>query len=462
MDSHDTHIPFPSTLLFPLPYRVLFLAGFGILGWAANLHGLERLNVDVVFAMDLKGDTYDRSPLPQHRGLPGQRNGASSFYAPVYQLWVKYTAVYLLSWFLFYVATNGGDAVLVDVYSYIPGVTALLFVVALICPWDVFQKRERDMFLHAIHRCVTPSKYRSVYFADVIFADIFTSFAKVLADFWLSLVMLSSEGTLLVIPASEGLSRWIAPIIMSLPYLTRLRQCLAEYRAPTNTTHRPMYNALKYATAFPVIFLSAAQKVVLSDIPKEDKFMRKAEHPLFKLWLLAVGVNSLYSFWWDVTNDWGLELLKPKRSESKLVPPRPLVLPLLHSRSSSTRSDSSAPDGPSKPVDVDPAGRLRSVLLYPLPVYPLCIFFNLVLRLTWSFELSSHLRSHLDGSVVIFWLEVAEVVRRWLWVFLRVEWELVRKDQGVALSAASIEEYDGEEFELTYQETGISPRQSIK
>lgn len=84
-----------------------------------------------------------------------------------------------------------------------------------------------------------------------------------------------------------------------------------------------------------------------------------------------------------------------------------------------------------------------------------------MLRLTWSFELSGHLRSHLDGSVVIFWLEVAEVVRRWLWVFLRVEWELVRKDQGIALSAVSSEEYDGEEFELTYQETGISPRQSI-
>ena len=25
--------------------------------------------------------------------------------------------------------------------------------------------------------------------------------------------------------------------------------------------------------------------------------------------VLAVLVNSLYSFWWDVTNDWGLSLL---------------------------------------------------------------------------------------------------------------------------------------------------------
>lgn len=29
----------------------------------------------------------------------------------------------------------------------------------------------------------------------------------------------------------------------------------------------------------------------------------------------------------------------------------------------------------------------------------------------------------------IFWLEVAEIVRRWLWVFLRVEWEVIKKAQ---------------------------------
>ena len=29
----------------------------------------------------------------------------------------------------------------------------------------------------------------------------------------------------------------------------------------------------------------------------------------------------------------------------------------------------------------------------------------------------------------MFWLEVAEILRRWLWVFVRVEWEIVRKIQ---------------------------------
>lgn len=48
-----------------------------------------------------------------------------------------------------------------------------------------------------------------------------------------------------------------------------------------------MYNALKYATAFPVIFLSAAQRVVVSDLkahdaPAETVWYR--EHQLFRLW----------------------------------------------------------------------------------------------------------------------------------------------------------------------------------
>lgn len=72
---------------------------------------------------------------------------------------------------------------------------------------------------------------------------------------------------------------------------------------------------------------------------------------------------------------------------------------------------------------------LRPVLLYPLAVYPLVIFFNFVLRMTWSIKLSSHLYSHSEGTALIFWLEIAEVLRRWMWVFIRVEWEVVKNAQ---------------------------------
>jgi hypothetical protein len=184
--------------------------------------------------------------------------------------------------------------------------------------------------------------------------------------------------------------------------------------------------------------------------------------------LLSALVNSLFSFWWDVTNDWGFDLLrftpKLKRPHRPSIP-RPLVLLAVQERRQSvtsprntTTTPSSAPSSPlvlphQHPVTVHPYG-LRTRLLYPLPVYPLALFINLVLRLTWSIKLSSHLHAKAqgEGSLLIFWVEVAELMRRWVWVFIRVEWEVVRRAQDNAKrSEASSEsgvDTDHESFEL--------------
>ena len=78
----------------------------------------------------------------------------------------------------------------------------------------------------------------------------------------------------------------------SLPYAVRFRQCIVEYLFPTNESKRPLYNAIKYATSFPVIYLSAAQR--LADA---DKFASQGdmaarhwynEHMLYKLWCVRV------------------------------------------------------------------------------------------------------------------------------------------------------------------------------
>lgn len=162
-------------------------------------------------------------------------------------------------------------------------------------------------------------------------------------------------------------------------------------------------------------------------------------------------MNSLYSFWWDVTHDWGFDLLIPSSIASEGVPhrphrtsspPRPLLLPSLQSPitmltpepAPAVADASKEPLLPHErphpglrraPPSWHPYG-LRSRLLFPLPVYPFAIVADLVLRLTWSAKLSSHLHAYADGDLVIFCFELAEVVRRWMWVFIRVEWELVK------------------------------------
>jgi EXS family len=151
-----------------------------------------------------------------------------------------------------------------------------------------------------------------------------------------------------------------------------------------------------------------------------------------------VAVNSGYSFWWDVTHDWGLSLLqltswdasssslpRPRFQKSEASPP---------SFQGEDQGSLTSPDGASHPQTSTqqhyPRG-LRPVLLFNDPiVYYIAISLNLVLRLTWSLKLSSHLHSVAELESGIFLMEALELMRRWVWVFFRIEWEAVRKGVG--------------------------------
>jgi hypothetical protein len=71
-----------------------------------------------------------------------------------------------------------------------------------------------------------------VYFSDVVFADVFTSFAKVLGDVWLSLCMLLPGGSLLSPPPLDGLSQWILPTLMRYAAPLSVHSC-AHMSQPT-------------------------------------------------------------------------------------------------------------------------------------------------------------------------------------------------------------------------------------
>ncbi|EIE84207.1 hypothetical protein RO3G_08917 [Rhizopus delemar RA 99-880] len=70
---------------------------------------------------------------------------------------------------------------------------------------------------------------------------------------------------------------------------------------------------------------------------------------------------------------------------------------------------------------------IRRQLYFSQPIYYiLAVFIDFLLRITWSFKLSSHLLiRQLDAS--IFLLELMEVFRRWVWVMFRMENEWVKK-----------------------------------
>lgn len=82
--------------------------------------------------------------------------------------------------------------------------------------------------------------------------------------------------------------------MVCLPYILRFRQCLIECFHPANTSSRPFANAVKYATAFPVIILSAMQRNVVKELASQkgvtvdelDELTGRwfGEHRLFRLW----------------------------------------------------------------------------------------------------------------------------------------------------------------------------------
>jgi hypothetical protein len=173
---------------------------------------------------------------------------------------------------------------------------------------------------------------------------------------------------------------------------------------------------------------------------------------MFRIWLLAVVVNSVFSFYWDIEMDWGLRLCEvdtwfgKKEFESTTLGRRrgsDLTLMgrmktlwrrngnLAHHRSpcpTPSPSFSSTPPPPAASGFF--AFGLRPILLLPDPlVYHLFAVIDLVLRFTWSLKLSSHLHTISEIESGVFMMEALELFRRWMWVFVRVEWEAVKMSE---------------------------------
>lgn len=235
-------------------------------------------------------------------------------------------------------------------------------------------------------------------FGDILLADALTSYAKVLGDLFISLCMFFSSKHSSTGPPNRncGGAFWV-PFVISVPSIIRLRQCLTEYSRvqkankqtgqispSTGWGGQHLANALKYSTAFPVIILSALQRS-----PEPSKY-GMSEATLFRLWLAAVFVNSAYSFYWDVARDWDLTLFSSKKER----------------------------ENPEYPY-----GLRRHRWFHANEFYYVAIAVDAMLRCTWSFKLSPHLDHFNDLEGGIFLMEALEVLRRWIWIFFRVECE---------------------------------------
>lgn len=172
----------------------------------------------------------------------------------------------------------------------------------------------------------------------------------------------------------------------------------------------------------------------------------------------------MFSFYWDVSMDWGLGLLEldtwfpkarpsgvnanPSRRDGGVKGWWGRLRGAMRNGGTGNAGDrdrhgshqrSPCPTPSHRPIDTSrtpspglattsgPWGLRPRLLLPDNSVYYLFTLIDLVLRFTWSLKLSGHLHTIQEIESGVFLMEALELVRRWMWVFIRVEWEAVKK-----------------------------------
>ncbi|CAK9011176.1 Xenotropic and polytropic retrovirus receptor 1 (Protein SYG1 homolog) (Xenotropic and polytropic murine leukemia virus receptor X3) (X-receptor), partial [Durusdinium trenchii] len=408
----------------------------------------------------------------------------------------------------------------------IPSVMYVGCLFVFLIPLDVLHRKGRERLIQNLLRVFMPGP-EGVLFVEVLLGDVLTSLSKALADIQVSLCVLLSHSfsTDLTDGASDGslfgtleetrlrgggsggsgsglirtsatllqnyeescAESWMRPMVTSLPFLLRLRQCLHAYRV-TGDAFPHLVNAAKYASAFPVIWISAFA----------HHFPESYGPSMRKTWLLAISFNSFFSFMWDVVMDWGLcrqdteyvllrrkllfmtqtegrsfahdedqgvELMDPKLRSMRRRPSQ--EMPQEHDvQGDEDELDRLLQDGDGFPkglhsivqsgkemlgfdAGTDLAKRrhgaqqrrmpsaapnrghhLQPFFLPLMPSTPVlyyaAIVLDFLLRVLWSFKLSVHL--HLTQEGLTFVLEICEVFRRSVWLLFRIEWEVLNQE----------------------------------
>lgn len=372
-------------------------SSIAVWGWGMNLHYLHSLKIDVPSLI-----RYPGRPSPHH----------PPHHFSTYRLATVLSGLFGLSITIFWLFTLRVPERVVA-YDWLP-LTYLVALVAVFClPLQNLPSGGRRRFLATLRRVSIGgiAEAQDGKFGDILLADVLTSYAKVCGDLFVTICMFFTPGGSSTNRPDRNCGGIVmVPLLLALPSMIRFRQCITEYlrvrRAPYKESvgwgGQHLANALKYSTAFPVIILSTLQR----NLDGPD-----AKAALNKGWLVAVLINSLYSFWWDVAKDWDMTLFSTSKE-----------------RASAHR----------------PWGLRDRLIFRPINMYYVVIALDLVLRCTWSMKLSPHLDKFTDFESGIFLIEVLEVLRRWVWIFFRVETEWIRNSStGLGIDDILLGDYQG-------------------
>ena len=211
----------------------------------------------------------------------------------------------LVSLLLFWTLTHLKSSLVLS-YEILPASYLLLLIILFVLPTGHF--RWLGNISNGVYKLSHNGRYRTLAvlkrvsigglaepqdgkFGDILMADVLTSYAKVLGDLFVALCMFFTSGRSSTGMPDRGCGGMVlVPLIIALPSVIRLRQCLIEFLRVREANRKMgpdpargwggqhLANAAKYSSAFPVIVLSALQREAMA------KGNWIGEVGLFRLW----------------------------------------------------------------------------------------------------------------------------------------------------------------------------------
>lgn len=252
----------------------------------------------------------------------------------------------------------------------IPGLLLLIFVVLLMCPFDIFYRPTRYYFLR-VFRNIIFSPFYKVLFVDSFLADQLTSQITLLRLLESTVCYFTASffGMHRGAVCKSGTLYWeLAYLISFLPYYWRAMQCARRWFDDNDMDH--LANMGKYVSAM----VAAGARLTYS---------RQDTHLWFIIVFVTSFVATVYQLYWDFAKDWGI--LNPK------------------SRNLWLRDD---------------------LILKNKGIYYLSMVLNVILRVAWVESVLQlhklHIRN-IESKMLDFLLASLEVIRRGHWNFYRLE-----------------------------------------
>ncbi|XP_031564053.1 xenotropic and polytropic retrovirus receptor 1-like [Actinia tenebrosa] len=304
-----------------------------------------------------------------------------------------------------------GISVVLFIFSHQFGVSRYFHPLALTCFLIIFfantlkvsHRSARFWLIRTLWRVLT-TPFHPVGFADFWLADQLNSLVVAILDMEYIACYYALDFYSVQDRARCGSKLYgIRPLVACLPAWWRFSQSLRRYN-DTKQKFPHLANAGKYSTTFFVVFFST-----IVTTRKEETGSTQLDFYFFG-WVVSAFVSTCYTFTWDIKMDWGL-----LQREDNLL-------------------------------------RTRRMFKHK-SFYYFGMVSDLVLRFSWILTLSVGEAGLFNSEVLVGFLAVVELFRRFIWNFFRVENEHIHRTKCVVIdhNIEELQEYEEEEEETGSQ-----------